>query len=292
MSNFDLTISPAQIEYLLKPGVTIIQAYQITNNSSDNIYLNTELLPFIPQGNNASVLYKNISPNPDITFSLSNSDFQLNQAFILPPQSTQQLVLKIKTSPNIQLNDFYYTFFVYQQPSSLPSNFTQATGRIGSHILLSLSHQENLNPTGQITNFSIQPKIKDIFFTQLTFKGEIKNNSDHFFKTNGQIKVTKNDQLIQELLLQDNNILSHHYRQLNCQDQNICSLKSPFWPGKYTATLELDPNLNIPSSSISFFIFPISPIILTLFLITVFLVLKNLKNLINQIKNLFKRPSL
>lgn len=285
MSTFNLTISPVQIEYILKPGITITQAYEITNNSSETIYLNSEVLPFIPQGNNGSVVYKNISPNPEISFSLSNSNIQLNQGFIIPPKGKQQLVLKIKTSSALQLNDSYYTFFVYQQENT-SSQFTQTTARMGSHILLSLSDKEELNPAGEITNFSIQPRIKDVLFNTLTFKGEIKNNSSHFFKSTGKIILSKNDQVLEELILQENNVLSNHYRQINCQNEAVCTLRAPFWPGKYTATLELDSTLNIPASSISFFIFPISPIILILSLVAISLLLRTLSK---KLKKIFKK---
>lgn len=284
MPNFDITISPAQIEYLLKPGITITQAYEITNNSSQNIYLNTELLPFIPQGNDGSVIYKNIVSNPDINFSLANSNIKLNQPFLLPPHSKQQLVLKVKSSPNVNLSDSYYTFFVYQQ---LPSTrFTQTTGRIGSHILLTLTDKENLDNAGEITNFSLKPKIKDVLFTKLTFKSELKNNSNHFFKTNGKLTLTKNNKIIKELNLQPNNVLNNHYRQINCQNQSSCIIEGPFWPGKYIATLELDSNLNVPSVSTSFFIFPISPLLLILFIVTLSLSFKYLKK---KLKKIFKK---
>lgn len=283
MPSFNLTISPAQIEYLLKPGGTITQAYEITNNSSENIYLNTEVLPFIPQGNNGSVAYKNISANPNITFSLSNSNLSLGQPFVIGPNSKQQLVLKIKTSTDIKLTDSYYTFFVYQTQNQ--SNFTQATGKIGSHILLSVSDTENTKINGEITKFTVEPKIKDVFFTPLKFNGEVKNNSDFFFKTSGNITITKNNQTIKEIKLSPNNVLNHHYRQINCQDPVNCTISPPLWPGRYTATLSFDQNLNVKPISISFFVFPISPI---LFLISITLIII----FITKIKKLFSKPKI
>lgn len=283
MANFNLTISPAQIEYLLKPGVTITQAYEITNNSSENIYLNSEVLSFIPQGNNGSVTYQNIIPNPDITFSLSNANLALGQPFILGPNAKQQLVLKIKSSSETKLSDAYYTFFIYQVQGQNSTNLSQATGKIGSHILLSLTDTEDIKTSGEISKFTIQPKIKDVFFTPLKFNGEVKNNSNFFFKTTGKITLIKNDQIVKEIKLEDNNVLNNYYRQINCQDLNNCTLNPPFWPGKYTATLEFDQNLNIKSSSISFFILPISPII---FLFTIFCFF----NFFQKIKNKSKNP--
>ena len=275
MANFNLTISPAQIEYLLKPGVNITQAYEITNNSSENIYLNSEVLPFIPQGNNGSVTYQNITPNPNITFSLSNFNLTLGQPFVLAPNAKQQLVLKIKSSSESKLSDSYYTFFVYQVQGQNSTNLPQTTGRIGSHILLSLTNTEDIKTNGEVSKFMVKPKLKDVFFTPLKFSGEVKNNSSFFFKTTGKITLTKNDQVIKEIKLEENNVLGNYYRQISCQDLTDCTLTPPLWPGRYTATLSFDENLHIPASSISFFVFPFSPlVILILIFLLVFIPLK------------------
>jgi len=264
MSDFNITISPAQIEYLIKPNATIIQAYEINNNSNQDIYLNSEVLPFLPQGNSGSVIYQNIPVNPNINFSLNNSDLILGQPFLLKANSKQQLVLKIKTLNNTSLTDSYYTFFVSQVQKQNNANFPQASGKIGSHILLSVTNTENIFNKGSISIFKITPKIKDVFFSRLQFSGEVKNDSNYFLKTSGQITLTKNDQTLKEIKLQPLNVLANYYRQIDCQDLKNCTLKGPFWPGRYTATLSFDQNLKIPSQSISFFVFPFSPILFLL----------------------------
>jgi hypothetical protein len=90
MSNFNLNILPAQTEFVLKPGISLTQAYQLTNNSEDNLYLRTEVLPWIPIGTDGNVSYDNIVSNPNISFSLNNADLKLNQAFILKPHESRQ----------------------------------------------------------------------------------------------------------------------------------------------------------------------------------------------------------
>ena len=65
---FNLSLSPSQIEFVLKPGVTLTQAYQVTNESDQPITLNTQVLPFLPSGNNGSVVYHNLISNPNINF--------------------------------------------------------------------------------------------------------------------------------------------------------------------------------------------------------------------------------
>lgn len=281
--NFNLTISPAQIEYLLKPSTTIVQAYDLTNNSDQDIYLNTEVLPFIPQGNTGSVIYQNVPLNPNINFALNNSDLVLGQPFTLKANTKQQLVLKIKTSPNATLTDSYYTFFITQVQNQNNTSFPQATGKIGSHILLSVTNTENIKTKGSVSFFTISPKIKDVLFSHLQFNGEVKNDSNYFLKTSGQITLTKNDQTLKEIKLKPLNVLANYYRQIDCQDLNNCTLKGPFWPGRYTATISFDQNINIPPSSISFFIFPFSPIIFLLLITTLIIFITKLKKLFPKV---------
>ena len=281
MPNFNLTLSPAQIEFVLKPGVTIIQTYDVINDSGSSITLNTEVLPWIPSGTNGSVNYNQAVNNPHIEFSLNNSNIQLGQSFTLAANSKQQLVLKIKTNSNINLSDSYYTFFVFQDQNTINTskdNFSQATGKIGSHLLLTVSDTENPKVTSEIQSFSVSPKIKDIFFNPITFKGKVKNNSDFFFKTNGKITIIKNDQIIKELELNPDNVLNHHSRDISCTDQNTCQINPPFWPGHYNVKLELNSDLNAKSYETSFYVWPISPILLIVLVVGIIFGVRKFKS--------------
>lgn len=280
MPNFNLTLSPAQIEFVLKPGVTIIQAYDVVNDSGSSITLNTEVLPWIPSGTNGSVNFNQAVNNPNIEFSLNNANIQLGQPFTLAPNSKQQLVLKIKTNSTMPLSDNYYTFFVYQDQNittTSKDNFSQASGKIGSHLLLTVSNTENPKVASEIQSFSVSPKIKDIFFNPITFKGKIKNNSDFFFKTNGKITITKNDKIIKELELNPDNVLNHHSRDISCTDQTTCQINPPFWPGHYKVTFNLDSSLNAKSYETSFYVWPISPLLLIVLVIGIIFGIKKFK---------------
>lgn len=259
---FNLSLSPPQIEFVLKPGITLIQTYQITNNSQESITLNTEVLPFLPQGDNGSVSYSSLLANPNISFSLNNANLKLGQPFTLAPQESRQLVLKIKASPQTELADYYSTFFVYQSNdmSAKDTSISQSIGKIGSHVLLSVSETEFPKTEGLVKKFTITPKIKDIFLTPLNFSAQVQNNTNYFFKSLGKITISKNQKIIKQLNLDSQNVLANHNRLLLCENQTSCRLSPPLWPGNYTATLEFDPNLNIPSSSVTFFVLPLSPI--------------------------------
>lgn len=278
MANFNLTLSPSQTEFVLKPSVTIIQAYDVINNSDSSINLNTEILPWIPSGTDGSVNYNQAIVNPNIEFSLANSNLKIGQPFILAANSKQQLVLKIKTNFSTSLSDNYYTFFVFQSQSNILSkdNFSQATGKIGSHLLLTVSDTENPKVESAIQNFSISPKIKDIFLRPITFKGIVQNNSNFFFKINGKIYITKNDKTIKEFELDQSNVLNRHARGITCQSNN-CSLNPPLWPGHYLVKVSLDPTLNAQPYETSFYIFPFSPILFLLLITGFIFALKKFK---------------
>lgn len=265
---FNISLVPSQIEFVLKPGVSLTQAYQVTNESDQKITLNTQVLPFLPSGDNGSVNYNNLITNPNIDFSFNNSDLTLGQPFTLGPKETRQIVLKITASPQTQLSDYYSTLFIYQTPDKTANDTTisQTSGQIGSHILLSVSLTESPQTQGTIQRFSLAPKFKDVFFTPIKFSGQIQNQTNYFFKTSGKITISKNQKIIKELTLDSQNILANYYRQFSCENQSVCTLLPPFWPGAYTATLEFDSSLNIPPSTISFFVLPLSPIGLIAFI--------------------------
>ncbi len=276
---FNLSLSPPQVEFVLKPNVTLTQAYEVTNNSDQPITVNTKVLPFLPTGDNGSVTYSDLISNPNVIFSLNNADIQLGQPFSLKANETKQLVLKITTTPQTKLADYYSTFFVYQtnQMTANDTNITQTTGQIGSHVLLSVSDTENPETSGSIQKLSITPKIKDVFLTPIKFNGQIQNNSNYFFKTAGKITITKGEKVVKELELDSQNVLANYYRKFSCDNQT-CTLNTPLWPGHYTTTIQLNSSLNTPVFSSSFFVLPLSPLALIAFIWFVFFLFSKLKH--------------
>lgn len=277
---FNLSLSPPQAEFVLKPNVTLTQAYEVTNNSDQSITVNTKVLPFLPTGDNGSVTYSDLISNPNIIFSLNNADIQLGQPFTLKANETKQLVLKITTTSQTKLADYYSTFFVYQtnQITANDTNISQTTGQIGSHVLLSVSDSENPESSSTIQKLSITPKIKDVFLTPIKFNGQIQNNSNYFFKTAGKITITKGEKVVKELNLDSQNVLANYYRKFSCDNQSECTLNTPLWPGHYTATIQLNSTLNTETVSTSFFVLPLSPVALIAFIWLIFLLSSKLKH--------------
>lgn len=266
MSQFNLSISPAQIEIILKANATYTRAYDITNNSSETILLSTLISPWVPADNQGSITFIEKDDSP-LLFSLSNADLKLGQDFTIKPGQKKQLVLKIK-NPSSEENDYYYTFFVTQKPINNTISDHQNLAKIGSNILISTTQQNVITANQEITNFSLKPTIKDVFST-IKIKGEVFNNGNHYSQINGQILITKNGQKYWEQNLFPYTIVKNNSRLLHCLNTNnepsICQLKTPIWPGLYQGTITLNGNASKYEYSFQIFIFPYSIIVFILF---------------------------
>lgn len=271
--DFNLTLSPSQLEFVAKPGASITQAYQVTNNSNHPVSLSASVDPWLPQGDAGLITY--CQPDcpahySDYSFSLNNADLQLNQPFLLQPHQSTQLVLKIKVSPQANLADYYGTFFLNQiDPLSSPTDSaSHSLGRLGSHLLLSASPQSSFSLQANISRFQLTPRLKDIFFTPLHFQGQVSNQSPHFFALSGNITLTKNGQNFRQLKLAPQNVLAFNSRSLQCLSSDTppkiipCQLQPPFWPGLYQATLNLDTPIQATPFSLNFYVLPFTPILL------------------------------
>ena len=261
---FNLSISPPQTEITIKPGASFTQAYQITNNSNQTIYLTTQVKQWYPQDNQSGITYLD-SLDSSLNFSLLNSNLSLGQEFVLKPNQSQQLVLKTNLAKDIVQQDYYLTFFINQIDLSAP-NFTSASGQIGAHLLVSVSPNLSAQAKLGLKKLDISPKIKDIF-SRLTVQVEIDNQSSYFGKAQGQINLSRSDQVQQSLVIPPTNILANHNRQISCQDNSICQFKGPFWPGPYSISLQLE---NYTSPATNFTILPLSPLAVILFFVTIY----------------------
>jgi len=269
---FNLSISPPQTEIAIIPGTSFTQAYQVKNLSNQAVYLNTSVLEWIPQDSLSSIQYLD-QTNPYIFFSLLNSNLDLGQDFLLPPNSDRQIILKAVISKDAPQQDSYFTFFLNQIDQTSTDN-PGASGRIGAHVLISASTDLNQEPKFNLKSLLITPKIKDIFFTNLSFKIELENQTNFFQKPIGQLVINKSDQEYKTLELDSQNILANHSRQIYCLDNPSCTIKGPFWSGPYTAQIKLD---NYTSDPVNFIILPLSPLIFILILFLVYYILNKTK---------------
>jgi len=248
---FDISISPSNNEFFIKPGQSYLLAFDIINNSQTTLTLNSSIETWLPKDNKGEITYENAFADPSISFSLNNSDLKLGQTFLAKPNEKKQLVLKIHTTTSTSLKDHYYTFFITQLSPD------QTTAKIGAHLIFST--QEKQTASLSIKKFSASPLIKDSFFKPIIFSGTAYNNSSQYSKLTGKLIISKNNLKIQEIIISPDVILGNYSRSIRCADKeaNIipCAINPPFWPGKYTATLTLNSQKPI-ETQISFFVFP------------------------------------
>ena len=277
MSQFDITLKPAQIEIVLHPHSSYVQAYDVTNNSSETLLLSTSVSSWIPADNLGTVTYPDNSIDSTLTFSLSNSDLKLNQDFLLNPNQKKQLVLKIN-NPSSEESDHYLTFFITQKPLNNTLSAHQNLAKIGSHLLISTTNQNSLTSNLEVSHFSLKPAIKDVF-SPIKIQGEILNNGNHYSQINGQISIYKNDQLFSQQDLFPYNITTQNSRLIQClnsqNEASPCQLTTPLWPGLYKGVINISGNSSKYEYSFQFFVFPYSIILFILFsFLSLFYILK------------------
>ena len=235
---FSLSLSPPLLEIMLQPGKSITQAYEVKNLGDSVLYLKSFISPFAPDPESGQIVYQSLlSPGQQPEFKLNNANLSLNDTFVLQPNESQQLVLKVSTPQNLPENDYYFTFFVSH---SSPGELLKKTGssfqaQIGSHLLLTVSQAGEFDFNGQIARFEALPKITDLG-EKINFDLIVANGGQALFKANGKIEIF--DWLgkkKKEIILRPDNVLVNSQRKIVCLDEP-CSFSS-FWPGHYRAVI-------------------------------------------------------
>ena len=103
-----LSISPPLVSVVVKPGKSLLIAYDLTNQG-DPVEVSSYVLPFLPTAKSGEIAFGNSDAGP-ITFNLENSDRHLNEPFFLQTGESQQLLLKIAAPANTPDGDYYYSF--------------------------------------------------------------------------------------------------------------------------------------------------------------------------------------
>jgi len=234
--DFSLSISPPLLEIMLQPDKSITQAYEVKNEGNQLLYLTAFISPFLPDPQTGKVLYEQNQPSilPQPQFSLNNANLNLGETFILQPNESQQLVLKIKASKNVAEKDYYATLFIAQSVTGrqlLNQTAAQFSGQIGSHLLITVSQAGEFDFIGRIAQFKPLPKIADLG-EKINFNLIVANEGQTLFKTNGKIEIF--DWLgkkKKEILLRPDNILVDSQRKITCLDEP-CYFSS-LLPGRY-----------------------------------------------------------
>ncbi len=285
---FSLSLSPPLLEVTMRPGKKITYAYQVKNNSSSPITLIARIAPFEPVGERGQIKIVK-SQKSKVTqhyvecrvtlnrtcsgswvkswgnfFSLLNADIALDQPFIIPPDQSQQLVLKISLPQNAPEGDYYQTLILKQIAPNIDHKNTasQTLGIIGSNILLTISKSGRPPKKAEVVEFTPRNAILGRFFDSFSKPRlglRIKNTGRAFFKPIGEITITPGGQKIN---LRPDNILTGTIRQIQCED-GPCQIKPDKIIGHYQAQLKFTAGEGGPAykAAVDFWVLPIKLII-------------------------------
>ena len=301
---FGLSITPPHLEVIIKPDKSILIAYTV-RNFGDPITLKANVYSFKPKDNYGNIEIKPILEGP-VRFSLDNADVSLNQPFFLKSKDEQQLLLRIRVTEGAPEGDYYQTFMIETVPNPSINNQTgsQAKGRIGSNILITVTLEGRVDLKGNITIFDILPRYK-IDFQGIKFKLldsndpihvvlMLENKGKNMIKPNGDIILKGNFGEKATFNIIPQNIISESQRQItastsaeiNCDVQKkpfYCLhpssfIISGFFLGKYSLSTTINFGEGSPnvSATVEFVALPIkfllglaSIIIATLFILKV-----------------------
>ena len=174
-----LSLSPPLLEIFIKPGKSIMVAYDL-KNFGDPVILKANVMPFEAKDNVGNIKIKEDFEGP-ISFSLDNADVQLNQPFFLKTGERQQLLLRIRVSEGAPEGDYYYTLLAETQPPPISEGVAsgRAKATIGANILITITENGTTEVKGKVALFDVLPR----------FKLRLPGQSLNFFDSNDKIPV-------------------------------------------------------------------------------------------------------
>ena len=302
--SLNLSISPTIIELLIRPGKSVLIAYNVENNG-DPLVLLSGVTSFKPVGITGQVQLEPELSGP-VRFSLDNSQLKLGQGVFLNSHDKQQYLLKIRVPPNVEEGDYYYTFYVQSDSGALLSgtNQSKSSATIGANILISVSDSGKTESNGVIAKFYIISKSifnflnkKLLFFDSqdpIALQLIVQNTGKNMMKPYGAITLTGSLGERATYKLTPVNIIAHSDRiipatpsgQINCTNSNtLCDtplslVLNGFFVGKYRfgADFNFGPGTANLYSSVTFYALPIKlTVLLGITLIVSIVIIRHLK---------------
>lgn len=197
-----LSISPPLLEVVIKPGKSILVAYAVGNHG-DPAALRARVLPFRTKGNQGNIVIQDELEGP-VRFALDNADIQMDESFFVKSGDKKQLLLRIRIPEGAPEGDYYYTLIVESQPPPgiEGSTSSQAQGRIGSNILITVTSSGRVNIKGSVSKFDFLSGFLLNFFGKKTriFDSadkipvilEVENLGNNVIKPDGEITLRGN----------------------------------------------------------------------------------------------------
>lgn len=296
-----LSIDPPIIQTIIKPGKSIMVAYNV-KNYGDPTYLQAKVVSFEPKDNLGNIRLKKEIEGP-IRFSLDNSQINLERPFFLKNGEKQQILLRIKVPENTHEGDYYYTLLIETIAQGFLNNIssTQSKMTIGSNILLTVTNSGITDIKPKIVFFDVLTKIKifgkktNLFdsFDKVPVVLILENKGKNFITPEGEITVKNNFGQKYTYQIIPKNILSESQRLIETyqsskenQEKNPISsfILSGFLFGKYTisAKIYFGENSSQIFGKTTFFAFPFK---LSLAIITIILIISGFLHFKNKENN-------
>src|SRR3989338_211244 len=268
-----LSLSPPLLELFIKPGKSIMVAYKLENHG-DPVFINLKILPFKAKGNLGNIRIEPEFEGP-VSFSLDNSDLQLDQPFFLKTNGSQQILLRIRIPENITDGDFYYSLLAETAPPTTNEgiNSARAKATIGSNILVTISNSGSIDIKPRVVLFSTRGGVFDSM-DKVPVVLVVENKGKNMIKPEGQVSLKGNFGETAQYDIISKNILAESERlleatpsaALNCENRRTdqaCLIPtslilSGFFIGKYNLSTKISFGENSPVvfSSTTFYAFP------------------------------------
>lgn len=283
-----LSISPPIVEAAMKPGKSIMVAYNI-KNSGDPTIISAKVVNFEPRDNFGNIRLKDRLSGP-VRFSLDNADLELGQPFFLGTGATQQILLRMRLPENIPNGDHYYSLLAETTPPVTVEGVvaSRAKATIATNILITVTDSGFIEVKPKITIFDTLSKFK-LPILGKTYK--IYDSFDRipvvlYMENNGANKITPNGKINlrgpfgqnAEYEIIPKNILSNSQRLLEATPSATIDSPQPktlalkgMFIGGYTLSANISFGENSPMvfASTAFIGFPFKIAIGLIFLITV-----------------------
>jgi hypothetical protein len=286
-----LSISPPIVDAIMKPGKSIMVAYNI-KNSGDPMIVNTKVVSFEPRDNFGNIRLKSEAVGP-VRFSLDNANIQLGQPFFLNTGASQQLLLRMRLPENIPNADHYYTLLVETLAPNTVEGVASSRARatIGSNILITVTDSGIIDIKPKVTIFETLSKFKMNIFGKVIKIFDsldkvpvvlyVENKGSNKIVPGGKISLHGAFGQTADYEIIPKNILSSSQRMLEATPSATISSDNPQSPttvvltgmfiGKYTLSANINFGENSPTvfGSTIFFGFPFKIMAGVIFLIVV-----------------------
>lgn len=288
-----LSISPPIVEAIMRPGKSILVAYNI-KNKGDPAIISTRVVSFEPRDNFGNITLKDEAVGP-VRFSLDNANLKLGQPFFLNTGATQQVLLKMRLPENIPNGDHYYSLLAETVPPTTVEGVasSRAKATIASNILITVTDSGIIDIKPRVTIFEALSKLKlKVFGKQIGIFDSLdkvpvvlylENRGYNKIVPQGKIRLGGAFGQKSEYDIIPKNVLANSQRLMEATPSAIMSnLKTPtslvlsgLFIGKYNLSTEISFGENSPTvfGSTTFIGFPFKILsgILLLIVVTVYL---------------------